>query len=62
MARKQQSKSALTDADRHARFVEAAREVDASEDPKEFEKAFSRVTTPPKVQADEKPQGYQVIE
>ena len=36
-------KQKLTDAERHKRFVEAAREVEASEDPKDFEKAFKRV-------------------
>ena len=55
MARRPQSKSTLTDAERHARFVETAREVDASEDPEAFEKAFSSVTTPPKVERNEKP-------
>jgi hypothetical protein len=33
----------LTDAERHARFVETARKVEASEDPKDFEKAFEKV-------------------
>lgn len=47
MARKPQSKSTLTDAERHARFVETAREVEASEDPKDFDEAFGRVTVVP---------------
>jgi hypothetical protein len=34
----------LTDAERHKRFVEMARKIGASDDPKEFEKAFKRVT------------------
>jgi hypothetical protein len=34
----------LTDAERHARFVEMARDVDASEDAKDFDKAFEKVT------------------
>jgi len=34
----------LTDAERHARFVETAREVGASEDPKDFDKAFTALT------------------
>jgi hypothetical protein len=38
----------LTDAERHARFVETARKVEASEDPKDFEKAFKKVTGRPK--------------
>jgi hypothetical protein len=33
----------LTDAERHKRFVEMAREVQASEDAKDFEKAFDKV-------------------
>ena len=36
----------LTDANRHARFKEMAREVGASNDPKDFDKAFEAVTTP----------------
>lgn len=38
------SKLKLTDADRHKRFVEMAREVGASDDPKDFENAFKRVS------------------
>jgi hypothetical protein len=34
----------LTDAERHKRFVEMAREVGASKDPKDFDKAFKQVT------------------
>lgn len=34
----------LTDAERHARFKDMAREVEASEDPKDFEEAFDRVS------------------
>jgi hypothetical protein len=33
----------LTDAERHARFVETARKVGASEDPKDFDRAFENV-------------------
>ena len=52
MTRKPQSLPKLTDAERHARFKEMAREVEASDDPKDFEKAFEGVTartksTPP---------------
>jgi hypothetical protein len=32
-----------TDAERHALFVETAREVEASEEPKDFDAAFGRV-------------------
>jgi len=33
----------LTDAERHKRFVEMAREVEASDDPKDFESALKKV-------------------
>jgi hypothetical protein len=35
----------LTDAERHARFVETARKVGASENPEDFNKAFKKVTS-----------------
>jgi hypothetical protein len=44
MRAKPEAKSKLTDAERHKRFVETARKVEASGDPKDFEKAFKRVT------------------
>lgn len=34
----------ISDAERHARFVETARKIGASEDPKDFERAFKSVT------------------
>jgi hypothetical protein len=37
-------KPKLTDAERHKRFVETAREVGASDDPKDFDRAFDKVT------------------
>jgi hypothetical protein len=43
MHRKPPPKSKLTDAERHKRFVEMAKEVGASDDPKDFEKAFKKV-------------------
>jgi hypothetical protein len=43
MARKSSPKPKLTDAERHKRFVEMAREVEASEDPKDFDRAFKKV-------------------
>jgi hypothetical protein len=46
MTRRPISTPKLTDAQRHARFKEMAREVEASDDPKEFERAFSDVTAP----------------
>lgn len=39
---KAKPKPKLTDAERHKRFVEMAR-VEASEDPKDFERAFRKV-------------------
>lgn len=41
---KPQPKSKLTDAERHKRFVDAAREAEASEDADDFDKAFEKVT------------------
>ena len=35
----------LTDAERHKRFVDMAKEVEASEDPKDFERAFEKVAS-----------------
>jgi hypothetical protein len=36
----------LSDAERHKRFVKMAREVEASEDPKAFDRAFEKVVHP----------------
>jgi hypothetical protein len=56
MARKQTTKRRLpklTDAERHKRFVEMAHEVNASEDPKEFDLAFKKVVRIPRPSAKE---------
>ena len=45
---KAEKKPKLTDAERHKRFVGMAREVEASDDPGDFDKAFEKVTTPKK--------------
>lgn len=37
-------KPTLTDAERHKRFVEMAKEVDASDKPQDFDNAFAKVT------------------
>jgi hypothetical protein len=37
----------LTDAERHKRFVDAAHEVEASEEAEDFDKAFEKVTHDP---------------
>lgn len=41
-------KAKLSDTERHKRFVEAAREVGASDNPKDFDRAFMRVSPPPR--------------
>lgn len=41
--RKMTPKPKLTDAERHARFIETARDVEASEKPEDFDKAFTQV-------------------
>ena len=47
---KPEKKPPLTDVERHARFVETAREVDADDDPKSFDRAFAsiNIVDPPK--------------
>ena len=47
MARKPTAKPPpkLTDAERHRRFVTMAREVEADESPKAFDKAFKRIVS-----------------
>ena len=42
-SRPKSEKPRLTDAERHKRFVDMAKEVEASEDPKDFETAFDKV-------------------
>lgn len=50
MARKSATKKKpkLTDAERHKRFLAMAKEVGASNDPKDFDKAFMKVAASPK--------------
>ena len=43
---KRARKPPLTDAERHRRFLDTAREVEASDDPKDFDKAFDKVVVP----------------
>lgn len=45
MSHKAKPKPKLTDAERHKRFLETAREVGASDNPKDFDKAFMRVVS-----------------
>lgn len=44
MPKPKKPKPKLTDEDRHTRFKDMAKEVGASDDPKDFEKAFKKVT------------------
>jgi hypothetical protein len=46
MTAKAAKRPKLTDAERHKRFKEMAREVEASEDPKDFDAAFKKVAQP----------------
>jgi hypothetical protein len=46
MPRKREKKPKLTDAERLKRFRDMAREVEASDDPKDFDKAFDKVVPP----------------
>lgn len=43
---KREPRPRLTDAERSKRFRDMAREVEASDDPKDFDRAFDRVVTP----------------
>ncbi len=43
MSKRTKSKPTLTDEERHKRFLDMAREVEASENPKDFDKAFEKV-------------------
>jgi hypothetical protein len=43
---KREPKPKLTDAERHKRFLDTARAVEASDDPKDFDRAFDKVVTP----------------
>ncbi len=45
MAIKPKSAPKLTDAERHARFVETVRKVEASEKPEDFDRAFKTVVS-----------------
>ena len=47
MKRERKDKPKLTDAERHERFVDMAHRVEASDDPKDFDRAFDKVIKPP---------------
>lgn len=44
-SKRPQKSSKLTDTERHKRFLAMAKEVGASDDPKDFEKAFKKVVS-----------------
>lgn len=46
MAKPQGARPKLTDAERHARFVQTAREVGVDENPGAFDRAFDKVVRP----------------
>lgn len=46
MPPKTKAKPKLTDAERHKAFLAMAKEVEASESPKAFDRAFKKVTSP----------------
>lgn len=46
MPKRPDKKPKLTDAERHKRFVDMAREVEASEKPEDFDQAFNKVASP----------------
>jgi hypothetical protein len=48
MKAKTDKKPKLTDAERHKRFLEVARKVEASDDPADFDKALKAVADKPK--------------
>jgi hypothetical protein len=47
MTQKSKPKPKLTDAERHTRFVEMAAKVEASENPRDFDRAFEQITRSP---------------
>jgi hypothetical protein len=49
MAQRRPKKPKLTDAERHKRFVAMAREVEASDSPADFDRAFKKVVPAAKV-------------
>lgn len=55
MAKKTKPPPKPTDAERHTRFLETAREVGASDDSEEFDRAFRKVAAAPKSAQRQKP-------
>lgn len=54
MTGKERPMPKLTDAERHKRFVDMAHEVQASNDPKDFDKAFKAVVAKVKPRDDKR--------
>ena len=54
MPTKSKPKPKLTDAEPHKRFVDMASKVGASNDPKDFDKAFKKVVSPKKSTLDQR--------
>jgi hypothetical protein len=52
---KPKPKPKLTDAERHERFVETAKKVDASDGIEAFDKAFAKIASPALIKAQAKP-------
>lgn len=48
MSQQKPKQPALSDVERHQRFKDMVRAVDADESPKAFDRAFASVITPPK--------------
>jgi hypothetical protein len=57
MGHKPTRKTKLTDAERFKRFHDMAREVEASDDPKDFDKAFDKAVHPKPKEAPARPYG-----
>ena len=52
---KSQKKPRLTDAERHKRFVETAKKIDASDSAEAFDKAFAKIASPTAIKGQAKP-------
>jgi hypothetical protein len=52
---KPSKKPKLTDVERHQRFVETAKKVDASDSAEAFDKAFDKIASPALVKGQVKP-------
>jgi hypothetical protein len=55
VTKKKRARPKLSDTDRHARFVETARKVEASEDPAAFDNVFKKIVPRNEAKAVSKP-------